>query len=70
MEIEKFEMTKDVIFLNQLLKAMGWCESGAMANTVIDEGYVKVNGQVEYRRRNKLLAGALVEFDGNQVELF
>jgi ribosome-associated protein len=67
--MDKFEINKDIIQLNQLVKAMGWCESGSMANSLIDEGYVKVNGKVEYRRRNKLGKGIIVEFDGNKVEL-
>ncbi|MGY3177798.1 ribosome-associated protein YbcJ (S4-like RNA binding protein) [Ewingella americana] len=33
--------------LCDLLKFMGWCESGAAAKAVIAEGQVKVNGQVE-----------------------
>lgn len=67
--MDEFELNNDIILLNQLLKAMGWCESGSMANTLIDEGFVKVNGVVEYRRRNKLGKGAIVEFDGNWVKL-
>ena len=55
--MDKFEINKDIIQLNQLVKAMGWCESGSMANSLIDEGYVKVNGTVEFRRRNKLGKG-------------
>ena len=31
------------IQLNQALKLMGWVESGAMANEVIDQGLVFVN---------------------------
>ena len=67
--MDKFEINKDIIQLNQLVKAMGWCESGSMANSLIDEGYVKVNGTVEFRRRNKLGKGTIVEFGGNKVEL-
>jgi ribosome-associated protein len=51
------------------LKALNWCESGAQANNVIDDGLVKVNGKVELRKRNKLVKGTIVEFDGNKVKL-
>jgi ribosome-associated protein YbcJ (S4-like RNA binding protein) len=30
---------------------------------------VKVNGKVELRKRNKLVKGTIVEFDGNKVKL-
>ena len=64
--METFKMKGPTITLNRLLKMMGWCSSGAEANALIDEGLVKVNGVVELRRRNKLEAGAKVEFE-NQI---
>lgn len=67
--METFEIKEDIILLNQLFKALNWCESGAQANNVIDDGLVKVNGKVELRKRNKLVKGTIVEFDGNKVKL-
>ena len=58
------------IQLNQALKLMGWVESGAMANEVIDQplvyhqGLVYVNQVQEYRRRNKLYPGMVIAFEG------
>lgn len=65
--METFKIKDDHIQLNQLLKALGWCENGADANMVIDEGMVKVNGVVELRKRNKIRAGFKVEFNGNSI---
>ncbi len=67
--METFEIKEDIILLNQLLKALNWCESGGQANEVIEDGLVKVNGTVELRKRNKLTKGTIVEFDGNKVKL-
>jgi len=67
--METFEIQGDLILLNQLLKAINWCESGAQANAAIEAGLVKVNGKKELRKRNKLAKGAIVEFDGNKVKL-
>jgi len=67
--METFEIHGEMILLNQLLKALNWCESGAQANAVIEDGMVKVNGQKELRKRNKLTKGTVVEFDGNKVKL-
>ncbi|MBS0968330.1 ribosome-associated protein [Chimaeribacter arupi] len=53
--------------LCDLLKFQGWCESGAAAKAVIADGLVKVNGQVETRKRCKILADQQVEFDGATV---
>lgn len=67
--METFEIQGDIILLNQLLKALNWCENGAHANAVIEEGLVKVNGKVELRKRNKLAKDTIIEFDGNKVKL-
>ncbi len=61
--MEKFKIKGDYIQLNQLLKVLGWCDSGGMANALIDSGQVKVNGAVELRRRNKIMPGFKVEFE-------
>ncbi|WP_411752834.1 RNA-binding S4 domain-containing protein, partial [Serratia sp. (in: enterobacteria)] len=37
--------------LCDLLKFQGWCDSGGAAKEVIAAGQVKVNGQVETRKR-------------------
>lgn len=68
--METFEIKDNIILLNQLLKAINWCESGAQANAAIEAGLVKVNNKKELRKRNKLSKGAIVEFDGNKVKLF
>jgi ribosome-associated protein len=61
--METFKIKGEYIQLNQLIKAMAWCANGAEANTLIDEGLVKVNGIVEHRKRNKLVVGSKVEFN-------
>ncbi len=65
--METFKIKGEYIQLNQLIKAMGWCENGAQANSFIDGGAVKVNGVVEHRKRNKLVPGSKIEFEGQQV---
>ncbi len=67
--METFEITDDYIQLNQLLKVLNWVNDGAHANFVIDEGLVTVNGEQELRRRNKIVAGFIVEFNGQSVKV-
>ncbi len=64
--MEKFTLTEEYIQLNQLLKAMSWCSNGGEANEIIDKGLVKVNDEVEKRRRNKIKKGFKIEFK-NQI---
>lgn len=67
--MESFKIKGENIHLNQLLKVLGWVNDGGMANEVIDEGLVKVNEQTETRRRNKIIPGMVVEFDGKKIKL-
>ncbi|WP_437615758.1 ribosome-associated protein YbcJ [Erwinia sp. V71] len=55
--------------LCDLLKLEGWVESGAMAKALIADGLVTVDGAVETRKRCKIVAGQVVDFDGNQVKV-
>ena len=67
--METFKIQGEYIQLNQLLKALGWAESGGEANVLIDSGKVKVNGVVELRRRNKIYSTFKVEFDSKIVTI-
>jgi len=67
--MEIFKIKGEFIQLNQLLKALGWCENGADANMAIDRGQVKVNGVAELRKRNKIMAGFKVEYNGQAVTI-
>jgi ribosome-associated protein len=53
--------------LCDLLKFQGWCESGGTAKEVIAKGLVKVNGEVETRKRCKIVAEQVVTFNGGKV---
>lgn len=62
--MEKFYLREndEYIKLGQLLKACSLVENGAMAKDEIVDGYVKVNGCVEYQRGKKIKAGDIVEY--------
>lgn len=52
------------IRLGQFLKLSGLIDSGADAKTVIADGLVTVNGEVEYRRGRQLRPADVVVFSG------
>lgn len=64
-----FELTDDYIELHNLLKITGLCHSGGIAKALIADGYVRVDGAVELRKRCKVRKGQLVEFEGEQIRL-
>ncbi len=65
----EFTIKGEYIQLNQLIKAVGWVSNGAEANNAIDSGSVKVNGVTEHRKRNKLVKGHVIEFNGETLTI-
>jgi ribosome-associated protein len=57
------------IALCDLLKILKLCDNGAAAKHVIAEGKVKVNGVVELRKRAKIIANQMVEYNGEQIKV-
>ena len=67
--MKQIEITREPIELNKLMKFESLVSSGGEANAAIDGGLVKVNGQIETRKRKKLLAGDIVEFMHESYEI-
>ena len=67
--MEIIKLRDEYIKLGQALKAAGLVESGVDAKYAIEEGAVKVNGQVEYQRGKKLRDGDEVTFHGEIIRI-
>ena len=65
----KFELEDDYIELFKLLKVTGVAESGAQAKMLIEEAQVKRNGEVELRKRAKIVAGERIEVNDAVIEV-
>lgn len=65
----KFELEDDFIELFKLLKVTGVAESGAQAKLLIEESQVKRNGEVELRKRAKIVSGEKIEVGGEVIEV-
>lgn len=63
----EFELNTEYIELIKLLKLLQLVESGGQAKMVVDDGWVKLNGEVEFRKRAKIRAGDVVDFDGQVI---
>lgn len=57
------EINREPVELYKILKFEGLVGTGGEAKIMIDEGLVKVNGEVELRRRNKIKDGFVIEFN-------
>lgn len=60
----KVKIDTDYIKLDQLLKLSGLVGSGSQAHMLIEDGYVKVNGEVASQKRKKIYPKDTVEMDG------
>ncbi|WP_316815451.1 RNA-binding S4 domain-containing protein [Pedobacter nyackensis] len=63
----KFKLEGEFIPLIQLLKATALVQSGGEAQTVVEDGLVKYNGKVDYRKRLKVRAGDVIDFMGQKI---
>lgn len=57
------------IRLGQLLKLIGWVDSGGAVKELLEQGGVEVNGRPETRRGAQLSPGDVVSLSGQQVRL-
>lgn len=69
MENFKLKEGEDYIPLKDLIKLLGWVDTGGEAMAVIDNQGVKVNGETETQRRKKVRSGDVVTCDGNQARV-
>lgn len=65
----EFKVDGDYIPMIQLLKATNLVATGGEAQIVVDQGEVKYNGEVDYRKRLKVKRGDVVEFAGNTIKV-
>lgn len=67
MQTQVFELDREHIELNQLLKLAGLCGSGGAGKALVASGAVTVDGVVELRKTCKIRGGqrvAINAFDG------
>ncbi len=60
MQTVDFELERDHVELNQLLKLAGLCDSGGAGKALVASGAVRVDGAVELRKTAKIRAGQRV----------
>ena len=65
----EFKLEGEFIPLIQLLKATGLVQSGGEAQTVVEDGLIKYNGKVDYRKRLKVRVGDVVDFMGQKIKV-
>ena len=62
--MEQLNVGDRPINLTQVLKLAGMVMHGGEAKGLISEGFVRVNGEIELRKRRKMAVGDEVEVEG------
>ena len=65
----EFELDRDHVELNQLLKLVGLCDSGGAGKAIVASGAVTVDGEVELRKTCKIRAGQRVVVDDVEIRV-
>ncbi len=69
MDITKFKIEGEYIELIQLLKAIGIASTGGHAKMIVDEEMIMRNGELETRKRAKLIPGDVIEIQVEQIRI-
>jgi ribosome-associated protein len=67
--MKEIVITKEPVELYKILKFEGIVGSGGEAKAVIDDGQVLVNGEIETRKRKKIISGDIIEFMDNKFKI-
>lgn len=67
--MEQFKIEGEYIELIGLLKAIGIAQTGGHAKMIVEDGVVIRNGEVETRKRAKLIAGDTIQIEDLTIEL-
>jgi ribosome-associated protein len=65
----RFELERDHVELNQLLKLAGLCDSGGAGKALVAGGAVTVDGNIELRKTCKIRAGQVVQAGDARIEV-
>jgi ribosome-associated protein len=65
----RFDLDRDHVELNQLLKLAGICDSGGAGKALVARGVVTVDGTVELRKTCKIRAGQRVRVGDIEIDV-
>ena len=62
-------LSHEPVELYKVLKFEGLAASGGEAKAAVAAGQVRVNGEVDRRKRRKIVAGDRIEFAGDELRI-
>ena len=67
--MREVKITREPVELYKILKFEGMVSSGGEAKSVIADGRVVVNGEIETRKRKKIVSGDIIEFNNETIQI-
>ena len=67
--MRQVDINKEPVELFKILKFEGIVSSGGQAKLVISDGQVTVNGEIETRKRRKMVAGDIIVFGEEELQV-
>jgi ribosome-associated protein len=67
--MRQVDISKEPVELFKILKFEGIVASGGQAKLVISDGQVTVNGEVETRKRRKMVHGDIIAFGDEHLQV-
>lgn len=69
MNVVHFDLDREYVALNDLLRLAGLCDSGGMGKAIVASGEVTVDGAVELRKTAKIRAGQVVRWGESEIRV-
>jgi ribosome-associated protein len=67
--MKEIKINTEIIKLDSFLKWSGIVSLGSEAKITVQNGYVKVNGEIETRRGRKLVKNDIIEFNDESYKI-
>jgi len=67
--MKEASISSEPVELYKILKFEGMVASGGEAKSVIENGQVRVNGEVETRKRKKIMSGDTIEYRHEKIKV-
>lgn len=67
--MREIAITTEPVELYKILKFEGLVSSGGEAKCVIADGKVLLNGNIETRKRKKIVSGDIIEFNEEKIRI-
>lgn len=67
--MREVQINQEPVELYKILKFEGLVSSGGEAKMAVAQGQVLVNGNMESRKRKKIVAGDIIEFEGEKIQI-